>query len=341
MKILFSGYHNPHFKTITEYMEKAIETLGHSLVSFEDRAFKIPGRLRNKVQLLQDWDLKRLNQNFFSLALNHRPDLCLVTGGHRILPETVEKIKNLGIKTALWTIDPPIDFQPLIFVAPLYDFIFCGGTEAQELLAEAGIKNTHWLPFACDPNFHKPVEVTAEEKKKWGSDITFVGSFYPNRFQIFEGLSDLNIKIWGPGWDKLPPNSLLRQTARNIQLRPEEWKKIYSSSKIVMIIHYQDGITPCYQASPKVYETLACKSFLLVDAQKDVLSLFEDGKHLAVFKDAVELRAKIEYYLNNPDKREHIALEGYKEAVQNHTFVHRIEQLIQTINLQNDAERSV
>jgi len=334
MKILFSGYHNPNFVTITEYMEKAIERLGHSLISFEDRVFMIPGRLRKKMRLLQNWDLKRLNNNFLSLASHNSPDLCLVTGGHRILPETIEKIKGMGIKTALWTIDPPIDFKPIIKVATSYDLIFCGGTEAQELLAKAGIKNTHWLPFACDPEFHKPAAVTLEEEKKWGSDITFVGSFYPNRHQIFEDINDFNIKIWGPGWDKLPHGSSLKHSAIDIQLKPEEWTKILCSSKIILVIHFQDGKTPCYQASPKVYETLACKSFLLVDAQRDITSLFEDGKHLAVFKDTSDLREKIDYYLNQTEKREQIALQGYEAAVQNHTFVHRIEKLIQTINFQ-------
>lgn len=331
MKIQFFGYHNPHFVTITEYMEKAIEKLGHSLISFEDRAFMIPGRLRKKVQLLQDWDLKRLNNKFFSLAFHNIPDLCLVTGGHRIFPKTVEKIKSMGIKTALWTTDPPVDFQPIINAAPFYDFIFFAGTEAQKFLAETGIKNTHWLPFACDPEFHKPVAVTLEEKKKWGSDITFVGSFYPNRYQIFEEIHDLNIKIWGPGWDKLPHGSSLRDSAIDIQLKPEEWKKIYCSSKIILVIHYQDGKIPCYQASPKVYETLASKSFLLVDDQRDVKSLFEEGKHLVIFKDIKDLREKIDYYLNHSKDREQIALNGYKEAVQKHTFVHRIERLIKTI----------
>ncbi len=334
MKILFSGYHNPNFVTITEYMEKAIERLGHSLFSFEDRAFMIPGRLRKRVQFLQNWDLKRLNNKFFSLAFHNNPDLCLVTGGHRILPETVEKIKGRGIKTALWTIDPPIDFKPVINAAPFYDFVFCGGTEAQQLLAGAGIENTHWLPFACDPELHKPVDVTMEEKKKWGSDITFVGSFYPNRYQIFEEISDFNLKLWGPGWDKLPHGSPLRHSAIDIQLKPEDWTKILCSSKIILVIHYQDGKTPCYQASPKVYETLACKSFLLVDAQRDITSLFEDGKHLAVFKDIKDLRKKIDYYLNHSKEREQIALQGYEAAVQNHTFVHRIEKLIQTINFE-------
>lgn len=329
MKILFSGYHNPHFTTITEYIEKAIERLGYSLISFDDRKFIIPGRIRQRLQFLQNWDLRRLNNKLISLVFRDLPDLCIITGGHRIFSETILKIKERGITTALWTIDPPRNFQPIIDAAPYYDFIFCGGTEAQELLAEAGFKKTHWIPFAYDPDFHKPLDLSSEEKKKWGSDVTFIGSFYPNRAHILEKIYDFDLKVWGPAWDKLPGESPLRKLVKDTQLKPEEWIKILSSSKIIIVIHYQDGKIPCYQASPKVYETMACKSFLLVDNQKDVRSLFEDGRHLAIFKDIKDLRDKIAHYLNNPEEREKIAEQGYAKVIQKHTYLHRIEKLIQ------------
>ncbi len=331
MKILLSGYHNPHFLTITEYIESAIEKSGHSLLSFDDRSFIIPGRIRERVELLQRWDMKRLNKRIVSQAESFKPDMCLVTGGYRILPETIEKIKRRGIKTVLWTIDPPTDFQPIIEAAPHYDFVFCGGTEAQELLEKIGAKKTTWLPFACDPEVHRFQETTPEERKFWGSDVTFIGSYYPNRAQLLEKLADFDLKVWGPGWNKLPSASRLRGKIRDMQLRPEEWTKILSSCKITVVIHYQDGKTPCYQASPKVYETLACKSFLLVDNQRDVKSLFEDGKHLAVFKDVEDLKEKIVYYLNHQGEREKIINQGYEETMQRHAYIHRIKKLIQSV----------
>jgi spore maturation protein CgeB len=335
MKILFSGYHNPHFMTITEYMERAAEKSGHSLLSFDDRSFIIPNRIRKKLKFLQNWDLARLNNKFVSLSDLFRPDLCLIMGGHRILPETIEKIKRRGIKTVLWTIDVPSDFQPIIEAAPHYDFVFCGGTEAQELLDKISIKKTYWLPFACDPEVHRFQETTPEERKFWGSDVTFIGSFYPNRAQLLEKLVDFDFKVWGPGWNKLPSASRLRKKVRDLQLKPEEWTKILSSCKITLVIHYQDGTTPCYQASPKVYETLACKSFLLVDNQRDVKLLFEDGKHLAIFKDVEDLKEKIIYYLNHQGDRERIINQGCEEAVQRHAYIHRLKQMLDII----EAER--
>jgi spore maturation protein CgeB len=331
MRVLFSSYHNPSFWTITEYTERAIMKLGHELIPFDDREFIFPGRLRKSVPFLQNIDLKRLNRRLISLAFSTNPDLCLVAGGNRILPETIQKIKSQGIITVLWTIDAPRHFQPILNSAPDYDFIFCGGTEAQELLARARIKNTYWVPFACDPDIHQPTDVNPEEKKKWGSDVSFIGSYYPNRAQALEKLTDFDLKVWGPGWKKLAKGSPLKRLTRDVRLKPKEWIKIISSSPINIVIHFQDGETLSYQAAPRVYEALACRGFLLVDDQKDVQSLFQDGKHLVIFKNTADLRKKINYYLNQPAERNEIASQGYEETVNKHNYLHRMKEMFSVI----------
>jgi spore maturation protein CgeB len=80
-----------------------------------------------------------------------------------------------------------------------------------------------------------------------------------------------------------------------------------------------------------VYEALACRSFLLVDSQKDVKSLFQDGKHLVIFKNTEDLHQKITYYLNKPDERKKIARQGFEEVVRNHTYLHRMQEMFSVI----------
>ena len=331
MKTLFSSFHNPSFWTITEYAERAIMKLGHELIPFDDREFIIPGRIRKRAGFLHTWDLKRLNSRLVSLVSLVKPDLCLIAGGNRILPETLKKLKGQGIQCVLWTVDAPREFRPILEAASFYDHIFCGGTEAQELFARAGFPKTHWLPFACDPDIHKPVETSPEEKTEWGSEVAFVGSFYPNRAQVLEKITDFGLKVWGPGWKTLPRDSTLKKRTRAQKLKPDEWIKILSSSKVNLAIHFQDGKIPCYQASPRVYETLACRSFLLVDEQRDVKSLFQDRKHLAFFKDSEDLREKIDYYLNHADERKEIAAHGYEEVIRKHTYMNRMEKMFSLI----------
>jgi len=199
MRILFSGYHNPDFLTITEYMERAIENLRHKPVVFDDRQHIVPGRLRRKIGWLNKFDLNHINKRLIRLALEKMPDIAVITGGHRIKASTVKTLKDNGIYTVLWTIDAPLIFQPIIDVAPLYDLIFCQGTEAVELLDNAGVKGANWLPVACDPCAHRPVDLSEEEKEHYGNDIVFVGSHYPNRSELIEKLTRFSLGVWGHG----------------------------------------------------------------------------------------------------------------------------------------------
>jgi len=115
-------------------------------------------------------------------------------------------------------------------------------------------------------------------------------------------------------------------------LKPDEWIKIYSAAKIALAIHYQDGVIICYQASPKVYEILACATFLITDAQKDVLSLFRDKDELVVFNDVVELRRILKYYLDHPQEREIIAQKGREKTIKEHTYIKRIKRIIEVVS---------
>lgn len=333
MRILLSGYHNPHYPTITEYMERAVVALGHELIIFDDRRHIIPGRIRRRCPWLQKMDLAHINKTLIDLAAGSKPDLAIVTGGHRINPSSVDALKRKGINTVLWTIDAPRAFQPLIRAAPHYDHIFCQGTEAVELFEKAGIYKSRWLPMACDPEFHHPVQISEDDQRRYGGDIVFVGSHYPERADLFEPLSAFGsnrFSIWGPGWEALPEASPLRKHLKGGHTRPEEWLKIYSANKIVLSSHYHDPCKkfPVYQASPRVFEILACGAFQLCDDQRDVFTLFKDGVDLAKFTDKDDLFIKVEHYLNLGDERRAIAAQGREKVLSRNTYIHRLRKLI-------------
>ena len=340
MKILFSGYHNPHFETVTEYTESAIRESGDHLMVFDDRDFWLPGTVRQWSETLNRWDLRRLNRRLVTAASTHRPDVCLVQGGHRISANSIREMRAKGIVTVLWTIDPPGSSSLPYETAPLYDLVFCGGTEAVELLKSVGVARAHWLPFGC-PSTPEACEVmTDQERLDYDSDVCFIGSYYPNRAELFECLTDVKLFIRGPGWGRLPHRSPLRACAREEQVAPAEWKKIYATAKIVLSVHYQDGRSPCHQASPRVFEAMACGAFLLCDAQRDVVTLFKDGEHLALFHDGRDLRHKIAHYLAHPLERARIAEQGRRETMKNHTYRHRIERILAMVRTVQARERA-
>lgn len=330
MKVLLSGYHNPHYETITEYMERAVRALGHELVCFDDRCHLIPGRIRYRVPWLKRWDLMVLNRRLASLALHCGVGLVIATGGDRILCATIRRLKARGVATALWTTDPPHGCTRILEAAPFYDYLFCQGSEFIDLLQANGIERARWLPVGCDPERHHAVSLSPEEKEQYGHDVVFVGSWYPERAALFERLCDFDLAIWGPGWEMLPECSALRRRLRGAHTSPGQWRKIYSASRVVLATHYHDpsGRYPVYQASPRVFEAMACGAFVLCDRQRDVLKLFRDGEHLVSFSDGDDLAVKVRYYLEHPGERRAIARKGCEEALSRHTYANRLHELL-------------
>jgi spore maturation protein CgeB len=330
MKILLSGYHNPHFVTVTEYIERAVRLLGHDLITFDDRRHLFPGRLRQKFRILQQASVGLINRRLVRLAEGSQPDAVIVTGGHRITRACLKRLRQHQLRTALWTIDAPQSSDLMMKTAFDYHYLFCQGSEYVDIFTQMGLAQAEWLPMACDPEVHRPVEVSGDEKLKFGSDVVFVGSYYRQRAEMLEAVLRHHPALWGPGWDVLPPTSPLRACIRGAHTQPDIWTKIYSASKIVLSIHYCDSENrfPVHQASPRVFEAMACGAFVLTDRQKDVLSLFKDGAHLVAFSDAADLDRKIAYYLGHADEREQIAAAGRQEVLKNHTYGHRIQSLL-------------
>jgi spore maturation protein CgeB len=334
MRILISGYHNPRYLTFTEYIERAVRTIGHELIIFNDRDHIFPGRLRRRLEILQKISLGSINRSLIKLVRRTRPDVVIITGGHRITPKALKQLGREDLCTVLWTTDAPVNFQPIINSAPFYSFVFCLGTEAIDLLRDAGIDGSHWLPMACDVAHHRSLKLSKEEQNKYCHDVVFVGSYYPNRAELFEKLTDFNFGVWGPGWDKLDKNFRLRDNIRAAHTKPSEWVKIYDNSKIVLATHYQDPEYkfPVHQASARIFEAMANGGFVLSDNQRDVFLLFKDGEHLVSYNGHEDLIFKIKYYLSHDAERRKIAERGQQEVLRNHQYIHRIEKLISIVD---------
>lgn len=330
MRILISGYHNPHFVTVTEYIERGVRSLGHDLIIFDDRRHLFPGRLRQKFRILQQVSVGLINRRLVRLAESSQPDAAIVTGGHRITRACLKRLRQHHLRTALWTTDAPRNSDLMMKTAFDYDHLFCQGSEYVDIFTQMGLAEAEWLPMACDPEVHRRVNVSAEEKLKFGSDVVFMGSYYPQRAEMLQAVLRHHPALWGPGWDVLPQTSPLRACIRGAHTQPGIWTKIYSATKIVLSIHYCDSENhfPVHQASPRVFEAMACGAFVLTDRQKDVLSLFKDGEHLVTFSDDADLDRKIAFFLEHADERQRIATAGRQEVLKNHTYENRLSRLL-------------
>jgi len=269
-------------------------------------------------------------------SISEKPiDILICMAQAPVTAELLTEMRKRGVITVLWFAEDYLRFTYWKQIAPYFDYIFTIQDGAcVEAIKKAGAGNVSYLPMACDPIIHGSVELTAEEKARWGSPISFVGAGYHNRQQMFAFLADLPFKLWGTEWPTCRPfDTMVQEQGR--RLTPEEYVKIFCSTDVNINLHSsteRDGVDPYGDfVNPRTFELASCKAFQLVDERTHLPSLFEPGKEIVTFSNLSDLRDKIQYYLAHPEERKKITDAAYKRVVSEHTYGHRIREMLSVI----------
>ncbi|MFN2267752.1 MAG: glycosyltransferase, partial [Desulfonatronovibrio sp.] len=197
-------------------------------------------------------------------------------------------------------------------------------------LKSAGVKNYIYLPMAADPDFHKPMEIGPVDRRRWGSDISFMGAGYPNRRLAFRELTNYDFKIWGTEWDEDPVLAPHVQMGGR-RISSEECVKIFNSSRINLNLHSTLDSEQLVKSgdfvNPRTFELASCGAFQLVDKRGLMDDLFAPDE-LATFSSMAELKDKIDYFLHDHEGRESFATKARQRVLKDHSYEQRMKDLV-------------
>jgi spore maturation protein CgeB len=284
-----------------------------------------------RLDYLEQSFLQVVSQAVLAKTETFEPDLVLALAQAPLSRQALKRLRRDGVPTAMWFVEDYRLFPYWEAYAPLYDiFAVIQREPFAAKLAEIGVAKSLYLPLAADPDFHKPLALTAVERRKLGSDVSFMGAGYPNRRRAFRELMHFDFKIWGNDWDgEAALAAQLQDPTRRVT--PEETVKIFGASKINLNLHSstEPGVlVPRGDfVNPRTFELAMCGAFQLVDRRALLPELFAEGE-LATFSDIAELREKIAYYLAHEDERALIAAKARARALREHTYAARMQTLL-------------
>jgi glycosyltransferase involved in cell wall biosynthesis len=205
--------------------------------------------------------------------------------------------------SAYVTSDTHLGFDYRLNKAREFDFVFCNQIRAVEDFAKAGVK-ARWLPHAVEP---KAYPNTPAAIPKY--DVGFVG------FVSFLKRAEMLDRVF-----REFPNFWYGQRLF------EEAAEIYRKSRVVFNTAAVDDI------NMRCFEATATGAFCLAEWVPTLKECFSDGVHLATYRTIDEAVDKIGYYLSHPNDRARIAREGMLYTLGNHTYQHRIKELMEVVN---------
>ncbi len=324
---------------IGQYCVQALRNLGHTVEVFDapdfHDAFNGIKRLNittQRSEQLENSFLQIISQAILAQVESFEPDCVIALAQAPISRNALARLQKMGIPTAMWFVEDHKVFTYWRAFAPLYNvFAIIQKEPFISELAAIGQKNALYLPMAALPSFHAPKELSLEEKKTYGSDISFLGAGYPNRRVAFRTLAHRDFKIWGSEWDGASMLAKLVQQ-NGARISAEDSVTIYNATKININLHSSiqsnELVSGGDFVNPRTFELAAIGAFQVVDRRSLMSELFNDDM-LGLFDSIEEMHEKIDYYLKNEQERAIMAKSARLHVLENHTYEHRMQSLLE------------
>lgn len=108
----------------------------------------------------------------------------------------------------------------------------------------------------------------------------------------------------------------------------DEMPYVFKNSKINLNI----SLKSIYSGIPlRAFDIMGCGGFLISDFQPDFGGLFIPDEDYVFYTTPEDLYGKVAYYLEHEDERKQIALKGYEKVKAEHTYDHRVAQILEML----------
>ncbi|MCB0518000.1 MAG: glycosyltransferase family 1 protein [Lewinellaceae bacterium] len=303
MKILLVG----QFKRWALENHYAKYLLNHADVSiypaedvFDDYYRKsIYNKLKVRAGLSGIYD--RISEELLARVDTEQPDVVWIFKGMRILPKTIQAIRDMGAKTANYNPDHPFFFSGpgsgnryVTEAIGLYDLHLCYSHEVQRRIErEHGIP-TAFLPFAFELSGEDFDEIKNTPEVP---TACFIGN--PDKIRTAHILAlakaGLPMDVYGYGWEKFLANTPNVRT--HTAVLGKEFLKTMRAYRLQLNVFrpHNEG-----SHNMRTFEVPAVGGIMLAPDSPEHQEFFTEGKEIFLYKNIAEMVAKAKHILSLP-----------------------------------------
>lgn len=241
--------------------------------------------------------------------VEHGADILWLDAADMISAATLRRAKQINEKLALvWyceddMMNPRLRTRQLDAALGLFDlWVTTKSFNARpEELPSLGARKVFFVNNSCDPELHRPVKLSEEDRHKFGAPVSFIGSFEEPRAQsmLYLAGQGIKVRVWGNGW----ATWVGRHPNLQIENRPaynEEFAKVVSASSINLCFlrHANRDLQTC-----RSIEVPACAGFMVHERNDEIGALYREGREAAYFSSDEELAKVCESWLEREEQR--------------------------------------
>jgi spore maturation protein CgeB len=345
MKILYVGPLNKG-GTCLQRMQ-AMKDLGCTVTPVDTEPADVKKKQRQllfrlKRKIIGPSDLAGVNERIIKLLKEDVYHILWIDKGLSIKAETLQAIRQISPKTLITGYSPDDmlnpDNQTRHFLKGLtyYDIFFTTKSYGVEELKGLGCKRVEFVDNAYDPNTHRPMEITVEDRLKYGGPVGFIGTYERERAEsiLYLAKNGVNVRVWGDDWNRkynlLHPNIKIEGKP----LLSDDYARGICSFDINIV--FLRKINRDLQTTRSI-EVPACGGFMLAERTSEHKRLFEENKEAVYFSSNEELVKNVRYFLDHDEERRRIAQSARRRCLSyGYSNKDRITDMFQRINFSRD-----
>jgi hypothetical protein len=332
MKILYLGV----VAGTSLHRRTALERLGHRVRHLDPESTLPKDYLRAKFRyetgaLLSD---RRVARDVLAALGRETFDLVWVDHGRCVGPALIEGLRQRAGAVLNLNVDDPYGWRDrlswLLYRKAVahYDLVVVVRRPNVEEAIALGARNVMWVWRAADEIAHAPCTPTQEERRRYASDVVFVGTYFPERGPFFAELLQRGVplSIYGDHWQKAPEWPLLAPHWRGPASRSDrEYALMVQCSKISLGL-LSKGNRDFH--TTRSAEVPHLGGLFCAERTPEHDALYRDGKEAVFWWDAAECAEQCHALLRDEPLRREIAAAGRARCIENGTLNEKIAEAV-------------
>jgi spore maturation protein CgeB len=321
MKILYASGLSPNDSSL--YRLWALERLGHEVIPFNAYGYESSNALVRKIahRLAVGPGVDRLNRDLLQIAERERPDLLWTDKLLWMRPQTLDRMRAMGIVSVSYMIDNPFGprqdpgWRLYRKDIPHYDLHVVQRDKNILDYTSLGARNVIKIQTAYEPTLHFPPPTGWSDVDR-DREVSFIGTPYDDRAQTLTRLSRefaFPVSISGSSrlWASALGPEAFQSLFREGELYQQQYREAIWRSRINLsfLTHSNQD-----EFVHKSFEIAGCGGFLLAERSAGHLQRFKEEEEAVFFTGFDELAQKIRRYLPDEAARQRIAAAGNLRA---------------------------
>lgn len=315
----------------------ALLRMGH-VVSIVDPFASLPG---NRFCRLWTWRTGGLfmesliRRRVLGNIPDRRFDLVLVDGGELVGPSLVHELKRRSGAVANYNVDDPYGVRDgrrwrlYRKSVPLYNLVVvvrdCNVSEA----VARGAHDVLRVHRSADEVAHAPRRVNEEERRRWASDVLFVGTWMPERGPFMARLIEMGVplSIYGDRWQKAREWPILRSCWRGTALEEhQDYAMAIQGAKVSLGLLSKGNRDLTTQRS---FEIPHLGGVLCAERTSEHAALYREDEEAVFWSSPEECAEKCIQLLHDEPRRKLLATNGRRRCLHNGTTNQKVlDQII-------------